>query len=583
MLCYKKVRFGERVMSSFNQHCRETVKDYIQTVLIIDDGAGLSPTLSEAEPINVNSILKNKDPLANNIEQNPQKVGMHDHIDDNKKSPKSHPLNTLELTNSFYNQGIIAGIYQPKISQEKPEDFANKVALISSSADIIILDWMLKDNDDRYSQAIVKAILAQDVSSGGRLRTIVIYTGENNLHDLRDRLWKNIGDNSLSKDTEYQISSNNLIIIFYNKIHTVSTLRAVSEEELPNLALSAFATLVDGLLPAFAMKSASEIRRNIGKIISKFPRTLDAGYLTHRSLLLSPEDSEVFILDIFVTYLRSLLAISQTDRLSLGIEVINKWAEKNISRLQSDLEIENSKFKFTIAQVLKILNDDLSNSDENLGLREVLLSLNDESVTPQKTLSKSKVEKIIKNSIDKVFDIYACGSDEKAINSIKDLAILSLFRRTRSDITKETPYLTQGTLIYCLGSEEYFLCMTPKCDTVRLSDTQNFSFAPLTKVNDGTKGYDLIIPNLNNNGYINLKTQNKFYNLRHLPFKPSIEGRVKCLSENGRLLFHSAESTSMKYQWIGDLQDLQAQNRVISIIGDLSRNGVEEMEWLRQQ
>ncbi|WP_234920762.1 response regulator receiver domain, partial [Vibrio anguillarum] len=162
------------------------------------------------------------------------------------------------------------------------------------SADIIILDWMLKKHDDRYSQEVVKEVLSKDAISGGRLRAIVIYTGEPKLNDLRNKLWTFLNNTTLKKDKDFTIYSDSLNIAFYNKSETTAGERIISEQELPHAALIEFSTLVDGLVPTFAVKSASEIKRNIGRLTSKFSKTIDAAYLSHRSLLPSPEDAELF-------------------------------------------------------------------------------------------------------------------------------------------------------------------------------------------------------------------------------------------------------------------------------------------------
>ncbi|MBF4364875.1 hypothetical protein EAY40_22090, partial [Vibrio anguillarum] len=118
-----------------------------------------------------------------------------------------------------------------------------------------------------------------------------------------------MNNTTLKKDKDFTIYSDSLNIAFYNKSETTAGERIISEQELPHAALIEFSTLVDGLVPTFAVKSASEIKRNIGRLTSKFSKTIDAAYLSHRSLLPSPEDAELFMLEIFVSHLRSLLAI----------------------------------------------------------------------------------------------------------------------------------------------------------------------------------------------------------------------------------------------------------------------------------
>lgn len=65
--------------------------------------------------------------------------------------------------------------------------------------------------------------------------------------------------------------------------------------------------------------------------------------------------------------------------------------------------------------------------------------------------------------------------------------------------------------------------------------------------------FDLIIRDLNLDSYKTLRTQSKFYNLKHVEFSPSEDGRVQCSEDNDRLVFVSEQN--MKYQWIGDLKN----------------------------
>lgn len=560
-------------MSAFNEHCNKIVSEYIQTVLIIDDKAFLnSPNNIEAteliEPTpEIRSPFEAHNEALLNRESNEQNEHEYGH---------SHDLNSLKLTNGFYQLGIVAGLYQPDIRDgESPQVFAEKVKSASSNSDIIILDWMLKDSDSRYSKSLVKNILDNDKESGGRLRAIIIYTGENNLNALRTELYEYLNDEQLKDDQDFKLYKNDVLIQFCNKSGTLGALNSVAEENLPKLALESFSSLVNGLIPSFAIKAASEIRSNIGKLSAKFSRNIDAGYLTHRALIPNPDDAELFLLEIFVTYLRSILAISRTDNECLGINIIEKWIEDNAGLINSPIEVAGTRFTLDQGKVLEILKDGYDSDRDDIGLRKVLLETRDSSNNP---ISKSKVNKFIKEDVHSLFGNFSISG--KTLESIKELSVLSLFKRTRTDINRDFPYLTQGTVIYCMGSEEYWLCVTPKCDTVRLKSSHNFSFAPLKQCE---KRFDLVIPSLNCENYITLATQDKFYDLKHIEFSPSQDGRVQCEDDNGRLVFKTNERTAMKYMWIGDLEELQAQNRVVKIIGDLSRNGVDEMEWLRQQ
>ncbi|WP_327790132.1 response regulator receiver domain, partial [Vibrio anguillarum] len=93
---------------------------------------------------------------------------------------------------------------------------------------------------------MVKEVLSKDAISGGRLRAIVIYTGEPKLNDLRNKLWTFLNNTTLKKDKDFTIYSDSLNIAFYNKSETTAGERIISEQELPHAALIEFSTLVDG-------------------------------------------------------------------------------------------------------------------------------------------------------------------------------------------------------------------------------------------------------------------------------------------------------------------------------------------------
>ncbi|MEZ9053255.1 response regulator receiver domain [Vibrio sp. 10N.247.311.26] len=190
-------------MSAFNQYCREVVDEYVQTVLIIDDGAGLTNASTIIEP--ADALVEPSgvfDPMVAPVPLEEVQIG--ELVEPNEQI--THPLNTLSLTNAFYDRGIVAGLYQPQIQEGEPAvDFASKAMKVSATADVIILDWMLVDHDATYSQEIVKQILQHDKANGGRLRTIVVYTGETDLQKLRDDLWEYLGDENLDKPGEYQV------------------------------------------------------------------------------------------------------------------------------------------------------------------------------------------------------------------------------------------------------------------------------------------------------------------------------------------------------------------------------------------
>lgn len=596
-------------MTSFSQHCHNVVKEYIHTVMIIDDGAGLNNEKMEVEavvnPSAANPFLDNNMPNAL-MERKPAQ----------EKSKAIHPLDTFSLTNAFFEKGIVAGIYQPIIDDNlAPEDFALKAKSACEKADIIILDWILKDRNSDFSKATVKEILHSDNESGGKIRAIMIYTGESNLNSLRDELWDYLNNDELDKENNYEIRSKNLIISFYNKSHDgypFAPDRTMKESDIPHAALNSFAILVDGLIPVFAMKSAASIRKHTGRILSRFGKNLDTAYLAHRVLLPDPEDSEVFMLENFVSYMRNILAITRVDNATLGIEPISGWIKENNERLQGKIVNSNEEYKTTLEDMIE-----LSQHGFPKKLYEIL-------ECNKKSMSKAYKDTSKQQSLNaiSIFD----SNELTVTDSSVELSILSSFRRTFKDIvgTNETPYLTQGSLIYSKNKDQFLLCVTPKCDTVRIDKEMRFSFVILNETPGGK--FNLVIPSnsfimqnkikhkdsvihkiidecllnkgrclnemlygklesldkIKNEPYVYLRSQPKFHTLEHIYFESDDKNRVSSNNIKPELIeFWDIDYN--EYVWIGDLHDLNTISCVGNLVTNLNRTGTDEVEWLRRQ
>jgi hypothetical protein len=583
-------------MSAFNQHCSSIVKDYVQTVLIIDDGAGLN-SQSNGAIAEVLDDLPERNPL---IAQTPDDDIEEDALEsDGEYSEESvgssHPLNALELTNAFYQNGIVAGLYQPQITDgEDVEEFAEKTEKVASTADIIVLDWMLKGSDASYSKAIVKKITEFDRKSGGRIRNIIIYTGETNLIALKDSLFQALGDDDIDNSDDFQLSSQNLKISFYNKPGSGGRVdRELLEQNLPVKALEEFEALVDGLVPAFAMKAAATIRHNTGRIIAKFDKSLDIGYIGHRALLPSPQDSEVFMLENFVSYLRNILAISKVDNESLGDDILERWIQKKYPSLYSTFSSGEGKNlkelifdKNSLCNILKY-----GTNQESLGLynqikksyRKVIKTKNPTTTCKQATEQAKKFAYNVVNDNKKPLAyLKLFSSDDNCIElSSKKFSILCSFKRTYKDLNLkvEKPYLTQGSLVFDTEDNSYYLCITPKCDTARVYGERQFSFAKMQQVEENRK-FDLVAPR-NLNDFIYLSCETNFYNLKHLTFDGGEPHRIIGTENDNSIIFNSKEGATLT--WIGDLNDLSTQKRVSDLVGNFNRIGVDEVEWLRRK
>ncbi|MCC4783104.1 hypothetical protein LMH77_09340 [Vibrio lentus] len=611
-------------MSAFEEHCKQIVNEYVQTVLIIDDGACLDHSQKNTAVQGKLTTPKATNPTAMLASlPTAKKTGKEEQEDSSKK--KTHLIDTLALTSAFYECGIVAGLYQPQIEEgQDAGEFASKAMGVSSTADVLILDWMLDGADDTYSKEIVKQILAHDRASGGRLRTIVVYTGEADLHKLCNDLMVYLDDEKLDDSTEFQIKSEHLNIVFYNKVDPTA-LRPVSEKDLPEKALKEFAVLVDGLVPAFAMKASSAIRNSTGRLISKFDKELDVGYLAHRALLPNSMDAEVFMLENIVSYLRNILAIQKVDKEALNSAHVTNWVEHNHEHLSKSISASNRTIDLSQEQ----LSNFLANGFE-ASIKDVLIT---SGITERKaTEFLSSKTKIL--SLMSVLDT----EHRKSSESAKGLAVLTSFRRIFSDVLGdiEMPYLTQGTIVYRKIEGEFYLCVTPKCDTARVEGERTLSFTKLTQLQEG-KQADIVIPlphdvesaindrqehkiqllkdeyghdveavkldqkiissqefkstkkqvdqlrGLQVKNYALVGSNSTFYELLHVKFVGGNSCRILPSRDIHSNLIFTSQQEGDDYIWIGDLEDADTQKRVVNLVGNFNRVGTDEVEWLRRQ
>lgn len=571
-------------MSNFEGHCREVVSEYLQTALIIDDQV----EFGEAAP-RIDSV-----DIVNPAKPNPF-TGVEDEaINESLVSSREaefdqalHHFDAKKATDAFYSEGIVAGLYKPVIADGDSEtDFAESVCVVAGRSDVLIVDWYLKRQSSNYSKALIKAVLESDVRSGGRLRAVVVYTGEPNLTVLRDELQGYLALSEIlstvapKKNGSFDIVGRNLVISFYNKPKVDAHAgRSSSEQGLPHLAIKEFSRLVGGLIPAFAMKSAAKIRENTGRIVAKFDKGLDSGFLAHRALLPKPSDSEVFMLENFVSYLRNILSIAKVDSYALGMGPIDQWLEQHCK--DGAKYIIDNKQKGAKKKEYEIDRDALRNilnggtlAGEG-GIHSELCKVH----TPKKASSILRG----KGALDylEVFD----KSPGDALKSSKRLSVLASFRRTFEDVKEngEKPYLTQGTVALLKGPNEsldrYFLCVTPKCDTARVVGVMNFSFAVMTRCKPG-ENFDLVVPSPEaGNDFVYLSCDSKFHQLENFEFNGGDEKRVVASESKGVFYFTSGRDY---FHWVGDLEDVDTQKRVANLVGNFNRVGVDEVEWLRR-
>lgn len=549
-------------MTDFHVHCRQTAKEFIQNVIVIDDEFDYTPT-----------------PESTELDMPSEDTGFSDEHTEDLVTPNQQPhvirsaLDIQKLTTSFFNNQIVAGVFKPQGDlSDFNVDFYRKAVEISNKADGIILDWHLSNNNPNSSIELLEKIIRSDYESGGRLRVIVIYTSQPNLESLAQSLCERLLSaeirdylsNSLINFeldiTNKTVYNMNVRVAFYSK--------DIDIEELPKLIINEFAKNNEGLLPTFALKAITAIRNNTPHLLTRFPKELDGAYLAHRAMIPHADDAEPFMLENFSSVIRNILSLEQVDIKCLGKDAITLWqtegAEEEFSGLLGTKQIVFRRQDFEAH---------LSN-----GKSDLLLFFKTKFDLSGNVMKKEN------ELLKQIATIFVKGNQ----SVLEHFSVLSSFKRSHLDIgwarPNHKPYLTQGTII-CRHDENdisYFLCVTPKCDSVRIEEvSRKFSFFKLPVAAGAYQNkLHVIIKKLD--VFVHLACIKKFYELTHIDFpRNDCSKRVEAEFNDTSKEFFFSSQESCQYSWIGDLKDLTTQAQVGGLVENINRVGVDEFEWFR--
>lgn len=484
-----------------------------------------------------------------------------------KQAPENdNDFDAKAVTDAFAKKGKICSVFAP----EKASDLDNICSMLFK-ADAIVLDWRLNisddnlqpstdletdsDSDDERGQYTIPLIqqIVKDAGNG-KVKLIVVYTGETDLNNICQNLFDRIQSaNKQQLNDRLEVRINNVKILVRAKYkegkysHSGDALKQfmVKYEELPDFIVNEFSFLTAGLLPNFALQAITEIRNSTSKILGVFSKDLDPAFLGHCSLTCI-EDGTELLSEVFGTAITELVDASSIDL----NEFVNRWLNgipstgKEIDLIDTTTKqilVTKDLLKQVISGCFKNIKDKSNNSySENKAKKHSsgFYCLNGESE-------------------DETNLLFAQLTQNKDLFSIKSVV----------------PELTQGVILKD-EHECYWLCVSPACDCARISTTgKNFIFVPINK--EMTDGIPIVLDQ-NMIKSVNIHP----YSINMWRFSSKEENKpVKAENDNETYVFTDAEGN--KYQWVLTLKRLYAQRITEKLSSQISRVGLNISEWLR--
>lgn len=567
-------------MSEFMEYSKEVITDFLQTVVIVDDEAFFvkkeKVTKEEAED------LQNK--FKGRISKENSKT---------RRNPdEKHELDAKKLSDKFAEVGLLCTTLRPN------DEEIGRYEPVLKKADIVILDWKLKSEepDGKTAKKLIKSII-QDIDGNTQksLRNIVIYSGESNLQEkiesVKSYLHNEIGKPSASDD--YLLHYDYLQIKIYAKKATQrapqdnSILK--SEEELVDAIIVDFTNQVAGLVPNMALQSLAELRKNTHKILGVFSKELDEAYLSHRLMLPHSSDAESFLVNILVSELEALLLDSNKVVNSLQIENIMKWIDENFDNDDYKRVLYNDFVICKVGKKPEGAKDFFSyaNDEKTLKQGDNLLNLLKEKLTNDKNRVKELVKKLFTENLEKTEcklikqnEMKLKEFSKKIYKPIQNsdeienkLAVLSTLM---TKYNNPTPYLTLGSIIK--NGEKYFICIIPRCDSVRKSHGEHYY--PFLELTENQNNFSIIVEEQD---YKKFKIIDKPEKLKMIKMKKhDTDDNAPLYANEGKFIGKKESDEEIEYTWVAELKRDKSQAILNSFAAKLSRVGYNDTEYLRR-
>ena len=451
-----------------------------------------------------------------------------------------HTLDAASVMDSFSTLGVICGVVGPIESATE----------MMRQADIVVLDWMLQEDDPRYALKLLHDLLTGDEDRNS-LRLVVIYTGEARLEeiygDVFDQLKKDgLGPNKGISDLTISYRHGRVVLYAKSGVNLAEPLKELSlgEGELPRRLVDDFAEMTEGLLPGIVLASLTAVREGEHKVLDQFCTALDPALLAHRACLSTPEDAERQMVNHIAEELRGLMDNAVAEQSPAGTDAVENWIRRR-SRGASSFKF--GKRSLDLEQTINLARNGLEASGE------------------------------LKNNAFEGLSAGFAGSD--VVDLDERLAWIMSFRTVYN---APSPTLWLGTVVTTMerDTERHLICLRPRCDCVRLDEETLFIFLPLVKPRNMEE--QLIVKFDNGFERLGIGFDPAGWILRK--FEPAKATRaVTATREEADNGFEFTDTRDKGYTWRGELKAEYAQRVAQTFATKLSRVAVDESEWLRRK
>jgi hypothetical protein len=322
----------------------------------------------------------------------------------------------------------------------------------------------------------------------------------------------------------------------------------VDEGGLPERLVACFSESISGILPNTALSAVTAIRQSTHYLLAKFNKNLDYAYLTHRASLPKPDDAAIHLETFIAEEIKSILSSYDCIGSNASFSVITKWLLEKYQKEHQFICPDGTLSMETVLNCLKV-----GNQNNNIQIKGG------------------------KNKLYQKFSHLLSGDEKISSTCDLDLSRLSVLKTRYQN---SSPYLTMGIVLQQLKGKTLWLCIQPKCDSIRLKGESN-KF-PLLPILPGIGG-EATLPMLGDDD------TEKFCHIlvhpqhcRTIEFKSAKADKSQIYPQrlNGKWIFLSTEK--LRFQFIAELKDEIAQKILNDFAATTARVGTNPSQWLRK-
>ncbi|MDX1537297.1 response regulator receiver domain [Arsukibacterium sp.] len=556
---------------TFFESSKAIVCDFLNNVIAVDDNL-----IFEVKPENV------AEEDFDIPEDSDSGLGYRDtKKNDKQAAPVAHPLNYQDLSLAFTDYGINCCAFKPDINKFGTiEVAAERIQKSTKRADITILDWSMDDQFGKKSGSLAKLsiekILQADIAMHGRLRLIVVYTGETDPEEITRNIFKEVetlDNSSILSGQQINFSGRNLQLCQINVIGKNYEAIALRDE-----VVALFTELTIGLLSNATLSAIGELRDKTHHILHAFNKHLDPAYVSHvLGLLSSPKVREYadevafdYAAELISEEFKSIIQIAPKIKSNLRKERIKEWLDHINTAKEPDffeIIVGHKSGKVDSGKVKSFLDATTSKQIKKLLQDEPVIILDEEY--PNNFFEDNRIQVNLKNGREDSHD---------------NLSIIECKRRDSFSISIHPyePNIKLGSIIKGFD-DSYYICLQPLCDSVRLSGDSSFLFLKVDKSKNGGK-FSHVIQDSEGSA-VRLLTRYSSINIQKFTLKYNAQSRTIRAVKNGNnkhiIEYKKEDGTYGDLIWVGELKSNIAQSISNNVAASISRIGLDTNEWLR--